>query len=283
MTRTITTTAQNLLSSQLPPLPVTQLQGASAYPDQATFTSSDNAQGVRSTRSDKLTIIPTQAGELTLPAVTLSWWDTATDTQREAMIPAVTLTVQSALGASPASLPATTTETATIVTDDVTATAATDHRWLLVSIVLLLLWLCTLYGYLRLKGVFNKPSGNNKQTNKEDKKLRSERQAFKQLQQACQHNDPQQTRDPLLQWAKIYWPETDIHSLQDIGIQCPALAESLRVLDGVLYGGEDKDWQANTLLTTIVSVRRQQKSKPEDKPSLPPLYAKDSGKKTEDR
>jgi hypothetical protein len=67
ITRTISVTAISLLDSQLPPFNFPSIPGAKLYPDQGNTESSVSAQGVTSSRSGSIAIIPTVAGTLLLP------------------------------------------------------------------------------------------------------------------------------------------------------------------------------------------------------------------------
>ena len=193
MTRTIITTAQNLAGSQLPPITFTQLNGAKVYHDQGLIESTDNAQGISSTRTDSVAIIPTAVGALELPELRLSWWDTTSQQQRETIVPATTITIKPALDAQ-ASLSITanpnsdphTAPTAAADTILATEKKVTDKKqatiWMIVSLLLLLLWLSTVYFHLRYRQRHRKPPAESSN----EVTAASEKAAFKQLQMACQ-------------------------------------------------------------------------------------------------
>jgi hypothetical protein len=56
---------------------------------------------LKSYRTEQYTLIPQGSGELTLPEISVVWWDTATEERREARVPARSLEILPALS-SPA-------------------------------------------------------------------------------------------------------------------------------------------------------------------------------------
>lgn len=93
VTRTINMTALGLLGSALPELKVPKIQGMKVYPDQAEVDAIQHAQGVQSSRTEAQALVAISAGTVTLPALSVKWWDTINDVEREANISARTLTI----------------------------------------------------------------------------------------------------------------------------------------------------------------------------------------------
>ncbi|BBP42343.1 hypothetical protein THMIRHAT_00890 [Thiosulfativibrio zosterae] len=97
LTRTIKLNALGQLGSQLPALAFENQTGLQIYPDQPQTHEQAALDGYRSEKLFKMAIIPTQAGTLTLSAITLNWWNTQTQTLETAQLPAKTLQVLPAL------------------------------------------------------------------------------------------------------------------------------------------------------------------------------------------
>ena len=97
LTRTLKLNAIGQLGSQLPAIAFENQAGLQIYPDQPQTHEQPALDGYRSEKLFKMAIIPTQAGTLTLPAITLNWWNTQTQTLETAQLPAKTLQVLPAL------------------------------------------------------------------------------------------------------------------------------------------------------------------------------------------
>ncbi|MEZ5455560.1 MAG: hypothetical protein R3F04_05535 [Lysobacteraceae bacterium] len=107
----LTVTARGLVPAQLPELELPDIDGAAIYPDQSATRDRSDADGLGAERMRSFAIVPQRAGELTIPAIRLQWWDVNADAARTAEVPARSIRVVPAAGAeSPsAPLPAATT------------------------------------------------------------------------------------------------------------------------------------------------------------------------------
>ena len=88
VTRTISIDAKGLAASHLPEPGMAEPDNASIYPDQPVSENRTDGGWVYGHREQRMTIVPTAAGTLTLPAVNLNWWDTKAGQQRVATLPA---------------------------------------------------------------------------------------------------------------------------------------------------------------------------------------------------
>ncbi len=104
LTRTIRLKARGASPNQLPPLDPPPVEGLRQYAEDsrtdATLLDGEGAAVLTKTFS----VVPSASGSLTLPALTVPWWNTATNRQETATLPAVTLQVRPAAG-SPAPTP----------------------------------------------------------------------------------------------------------------------------------------------------------------------------------
>ncbi|MCY4363069.1 MAG: BatD family protein, partial [Gammaproteobacteria bacterium] len=87
VTRTLALSAQGLTSSQLPELEELFPGDFRQYPDMPVLENTGSADGMTAVRRQKSAIIPAQAGEYTLPEISLPWWNTETQTMENAVLP----------------------------------------------------------------------------------------------------------------------------------------------------------------------------------------------------
>lgn len=93
LTRTIRLKARGASPNQLPPLPVTEVDGVRQYQDdsQTGRVTIDGESGAELVET--LSVVPARPGAFTLPAVEVGWWNLATGRQERATLPPVTLQV----------------------------------------------------------------------------------------------------------------------------------------------------------------------------------------------
>jgi hypothetical protein len=98
----MTLQATGLPYEALPALSLPDLKGATVYPDKPVTGTRNDGQWLIGRRQQNFAVVPSQAGALTIPAITLKWWNVQTGQAEEARIPAHTLTVLPAAGGQPA-------------------------------------------------------------------------------------------------------------------------------------------------------------------------------------
>ena len=250
LTRTLTLRAEGLASSQLPPLSLAEVPGLRRYPDQPRLESTLGETGLTGLREQREALVPTQAGELEIPALEVVWWNLASDRLERATLPARHFSVQ----ADPLlEAPAASGET--------DASAAHLWPWQLSTAVLGLTTLLgfSLWWHARRQPAIPRtlPSAANA------------RSLLDELRRACQANDPQATRQALDAWARAQ-PET----LAEMAARCVPLSDALDGLNGVLYGESGQQWDGQQLWQAI----RDLPPRPDGTPAsngnggLPPLY-----------
>ncbi|MBX2879460.1 MAG: BatD family protein [Granulosicoccus sp.] len=92
--RRIRIIATDQQAAAIPPLQIPSAEGVRTYPGAAQLETSKRDNGLTGTRLEVLTLLPSEAGQLTLPAITVDWWDTRNRAWRHAELPAQTITVQ---------------------------------------------------------------------------------------------------------------------------------------------------------------------------------------------
>jgi hypothetical protein len=153
LTLTVRLKAQGLAFEQLPELKLPTIDGAEIYPDKETTQNRDDGNWIYGQRERKFAIVPSRAGKLALPELSIAWWDTAHNRAEVSSVPAQTIDVLPALaGAAPeparpaVAQPAEPTAAqqappavALTTTSDVDA-----NRWRILASAVLALWLLTI-------------------------------------------------------------------------------------------------------------------------------------------
>lgn len=162
LTRTIKLRAQGLGFEQLPELELKAPAGAEVYPDKPETRTRDDGNWLYGERTRKFAIVPTQPGTLSVPAVEVQWWNTATDQIETASLPAREITVTGvARATSPAapangpqlpSTPASDTPATTVVYPS-TSSGAELRFWRWSTLLLGTLWVLTLLMWRRSRNL----------------------------------------------------------------------------------------------------------------------------------
>ena len=279
VTRTVTMQAEGVLSTILPALPTTELQGVKIYPEQADTSSAPSDQGIVSTRTESQALIATQTGAIKLPAIDITWWDVEAEEVRVTTLPARTIEVT---GTSSRPQTDSTTaspeirQTAEAPPLSLAQSGSVNRTWQWIAIAFFCLWLVTavalIWILLTRKG--NQPAPQNQTDNKPAFSAALLKEARKQLQTACQNNDAKQARSALINLFKQHHQNAGIRNLQDVEdiVETEALRASIRELDAVLYRGESgKQWSPNNLQKAVDSALNKPAAK-KQKQVLEPLY-----------
>ncbi len=294
ITRTITITALGVTGEQLPEPKLADPEGFKLYPDRAqsvTQNLSDNIQGEKTLR---LAYMPTQSGKHILPAFSIHWWDTVTDSARIATLPERTIEVLP--GTSPShqphaapdfsghsetdmpntrqNAPATPFFQPDRSAADAAGLPARHTGWFWATLLFAMLWLVTLGFLWRTR---HRPSQPGVATATTPGDSPNARDARKRFLAACRDGNPQQARYHLLKWAAAHWPDSPPKGLDELAIRLnDTHARSvLQQLDRVLYQQHDDDWDGSALgklLAELPKHGRESKSA-SDKRALPGLYS----------
>lgn len=278
-TRTLTLMANGLAASNLPTVDNHLPDKLKQYPDQPELQETNNENGFVGVRREKMAIIPTEAGDYILPAIKIPWWNTVTDKLEIAELPERSIHVNVSETSPEPAAPVkniqqqqTEKEVATIVEDKeedvINATEAlTDPAlWKWISLLLFILWVITLFVFWKSK---RKLSVLDDQSATE----LSVRYYLKQLKQACRNNDAVVTKQVLLDWAKVMWPDENINSINSIKSFCDKdLQSKIDQLNVYLYGKTESQWSGAAFLKSFESQSFDKKVTTEVKSKLEPLY-----------
>jgi len=290
ITWSYTIKAIGLTATQLPALLPANSEGLKFYPDTAKSENSFNQQGIIGLRTQKIAILPTKVGHLTLPELKLSWWNTKDNTAQELVLQERTIEVLPSLDENQITVPANNATNADAVLESLpkaeqnqaatsenapdsneTVTEKLDaNAWKMISIISLLLWIITaLFLALRNRLIFNQP----KQSKVTQHKALT---TIDDIRRACKQNSAAKTKQAILNWCSTKEQLKSIHSLGELSkiVGKGALADQLKLIERSLYGAAKSDWEGKELLTQLQSLNQLTKKPAEqiDNKQLPPLH-----------
>lgn len=98
LTITLAITAAGQPADALPEPELPPIAGARVYPDQTRDATDDHGEWLQGTRTRSFAIVPNRDGALTIPAITLNWWDVGKDRAEQASVPSHILMVSGVTG-----------------------------------------------------------------------------------------------------------------------------------------------------------------------------------------
>lgn len=271
ITRTLTLKADGLSAAQLPALPMPQGDGFKTYPDQPRLNDKRGSQGINGTRQEKIAIIPTRPGELTLPAIEIPWWNVNRQQREVATLPARTVQVQPGVGGAQATSSITQPDTNTVTAETRAAPAGTTDQatpgiYLWLSLFFAAAWLTTSLAWVvsrrrtaLLRGRPTTPGAKH---------------CLGAVKKACERNDPHGTKRALLEWGAAFWPAAPPASLGDIGRRLDEDVQGeIESLNQTLYGSRQTGWRGDGLWQSLKKASANHaKRDRSDNQVLLPLY-----------
>ncbi len=282
ITRTITVTAQGLQAAQIPPLNMQNIANAQQYPDQAGTSDEPSLDGIAGTRVESVAIIASAGDSLQLPEIRLPWWNTKTNKQEVAVIPAKQLPLQGGSAVQPTAPPAaaTTIDSTTAPARDSTQAPSlkASKFWVYSATLLALAWSLTLFYTFYLRQQLRRPA-----TTEVSPMNNSEAQAFAKIAAACEQRQPTALRTALIEWARIFWNSDAISALSDISQRCSDsdLQTQLVELDRTMYStaASATSYDFSSLNNALQQWHKKQQQRRKHRPEqiLPPLYNSAAG------
>ena len=287
LTRTLTLTADGVSLGQLPELAMPEVPGLRIYPDDAETRETATAEGVRSISTRKFAIIPTRAGDFSIPKLELQWWDVVSDSQRVATLPEHHLKVSGTTVQAPTTRQqpvASPRETATGQAESTGSQSgkpvspALEERmpadvgyWLIAgNLLFLILWLVTLVAWWRDRRQRRHHEGHAGTAVAEPVR---ERLLWKALHRAAASGDAEKMRDAVLDLAPLLWPDDPPHSLEGMARRAGGpLADELNRLSRQLYGGGGESWNGACIERELGKLRGTTEKREAGPGALRPLF-----------
>ncbi|MEJ2032287.1 MAG: BatD family protein [Deltaproteobacteria bacterium] len=286
VTRTVTIAATGQNGAALPELAPAGVDGFKVYPDKSEVKSESQNGTICGTSRQKVAFIPVKPGTFTLPAVNLTWWDVKEKRQREASLPARTITVlpgggQFAAAAPPPAKPQQepqkteppVVKAKSLPVPVVQPAAARQFPWPLIALGLGAGWLFTLLLWARTHR-----RSRQKKTTPPAQPAPSAATPVgdprKEFLAACKSGDARRARHSLLQWAAQFWPNDPPKGLSDLAARMEGeqAAREIAELDRFLFGSQPDPWDGHKLASLLRRFPVTTSREPGKKTLLPPLY-----------
>jgi hypothetical protein len=269
ITLDLTLRGKGVSSAQIPNLELNPIKGLKYYPDQAQTTEQKGDTGLIGVRQQSTAIVATKNGNFTLPEIRIPWWNTKRQQLEYAVLPAQRLS-SSGMTKSNSQPESKVDQELTNLKEEPeisptsnTKSTESSNLWMIISLVLMLLWIGTLYLWFTARST---PIETTVKTTHKASSFSNKR-----LKLACRANSPEEARMQILLWAKHQW-QKPYSSLTEVAHQCgdEALSSALLELDYTLYSETGNSaWQGEYLWQLIDGYKGiPTKSKGE----LPPLY-----------
>ncbi|MEX1221820.1 MAG: BatD family protein [Idiomarina sp.] len=293
VTLTYMLTAVGVKPEQLPELDIPEINGARSYPEQPEVNSFVRNGTSISQVTQQVAIIPNQAGELVIPAQSLTWFNTRTDKSAVIEIDEQRLQVagisisESAPRTRSTNTTATTTEVATPNQNTSEPLPATENLtwWQWLAGISIALWLLTVavFGYAWQRGWLAQgktPANLNAANGHQSKAQNTSQSTSKQwraLQRACKANQPREVSQYLLAWGQSrFTPAPATLTQLAEHLASPQLNKEIERLQRQLYASSAQaDWQqGKALYQALHNALANDVATPNDSAKLPPLYGR---------
>ena len=253
VSRIISMTAKGLTRPQLPMLEELNLENAKTYVDPPVVDERFTKNGIISSNSTTIGIVPTQADPILLREIRIPWWNTRTNMEEVAIIPSRTYSVETTQNGQ--IFPIKTLSEPTLPEIDIKP-QSNSMSWGLISLIIILTGY-SLFASLQwlkmdkeLAHLKVKNSNYPKETNESNEKA-----AFHKLKHACLNHNAADTHRFLALWGRTKFKTKSLQELQN-RLQEHSFKDEVDKLERALYAKEKKStWQGNNLLKLVTRLR----------------------------
>ena len=282
VTRTISISAKGLTAAQIMPLSFSESDDYKIYPDQPQLDDSADASGVTGIRRESFALVPNRPGEISLPAVTLRWWDSGKQRMQTATLDPVTLQVAAAEVSeiNPYnSAPATAAPTNRLPLETPLVAPKSLLEELLSSLLLQIslasnLLLVALLAIIWLRRS-STPAPRTDFSGLDSAPLEL-KQLLTNIERAARKSDLAPMRDSLLAWGRCVFPQQKIKTLAEIAslLDDVQLQQQFDLLDQALYNNSTGQQPDLKLLVNLVrnGIVPRSKKTTSDRAEVKPLY-----------
>ena len=257
ITRTITLTAAGVSSEQLPAIALTLPKGLKVYPDQAELHSSLNKGRIISQSVRNFAIVASRAGEYTLPALNIPWWNTVTNLMESATLPAQTITVkpnENMDTITPATSQTAQGEASQRAPETLIIEKSPWLQWLFLA-----LWILTCIAWITQYFWSRREKANL--TNDNDGHQVND--VHLAMLAACKKNNGAQVMNLLLPWTKSIGKTQAFNNISDAKVYFndDAFSQAVDDLYACFYGNNVQSttpWQGNQLLQALSTIYKTQ-------------------------
>jgi hypothetical protein len=245
ITRTIRISAQGLTGAQILPLTIAPSSQYKLYPDQPQLDQQVSSNGLLGTRTESLALVPNQAGEITLPAIEMRWWDTVNQRMQTASLPGKTVQVSANTTINNAPV-VPNNQLLTMEPLNLNAEAAKVEN----TAPSMLVKLSLAFNALLLAAIAALVAGRRRQqtatqasSEVQTSALLNLKQQLKAIEMQAKQNNLMGMRDAILSWGQCLFAETPPTTLKQLStlLDDTELQEQFAQLDRQLYKGKTDD------------------------------------------
>ncbi|MEW5835997.1 MAG: BatD family protein [Pseudomonadota bacterium] len=274
--------ATGLSFEALPALTLPTLDGATAYPDKPVTGNRVDGGWIVGHREHRFAIVPGRAGTLTIPAITVKWWNVVTRQAETATIPAHSINVLPAIGAaaptgrpapaaSAPAAPAMDGRPATVPAPESTTAAGTSSPWKWVALAIGALWMLTLAALLLRRRRIRRPAVPAGATPRVPPPTKERREYFLR---AVRTGDVAVQARTLLAWAQAERPGLRHLEAVAVALDSDEQRAAIASLERARYAGTATGPSAAALEAAFARgfVWRDEREAGSAAEPLPPLY-----------
>ncbi len=261
VSRNIYLQATGVDDNQLPEIKFENVPDIKQYPEKPQISTHVENHKIIALEKIVDVYIPSKAGQVTLPEISVPWFNTKTRQMEKAVVPAMTVNVRNGKTVPTQTMPAASEpliESAAPQTLPQPVIKPTVNLWLLLGGAFVAgALLCLLI--VKLWSVVSSYAGKD---------------AAKAVLRASAQKDLRAVRDYLLEWAAKRYPDRRILSLQDVDAAADdkAFRCELDKLTEALYAKDSKNWNNFLFAKVFQNINKQKKGRPAVDTPLPKLY-----------
>ena len=262
LVRTVVLQALAAPAQLLPTLQFKSDHQFSVYPEKGEDQNAIRDKNIAGRTTFKVTYLLNKSGHITLPAIEVPWFNTATGKEEIASLPARTLMIEPKahrdkdlnLNSTPV---AKDKETISPNSPKPRGVKSLLPWWIAIGFAFL--WVGTLllwwfrYGFSRRRQRLSVLNG---------------------LRVACLNHQPEKARLELLRWAALQWPDTPCYNLTDLARAShdSGFKEQLRLLSEALYSSKkDTCWRGEALWHCVMTFHQSNAKGKPNRHGLPPM------------
>lgn len=275
LTRTLIMRAEGVMDTQLPRINVPAIDGLSLYAEEPVLGMGANDDSLVAEQRINWALIPQRSGTLTLPEISIEWFNTRTGEVEVTQLPAETIEVSPASSSSSTaginqsssnSQAGALSESAApdALQDEIALNEGTQSsdsliqpsaisdntqfdlgssvgKWRIAAMSMLVLWLLTaLAWWYQRKGSMAAPAGTGSikaSANGAIDALRGKLAPMSDIEKSCQQGHLPDIKRSLLDWARHQWPDKTPATLDALQARLPAgtASDKLSMLQSALY------------------------------------------------
>lgn len=273
ITRTITLSAVDVAENQLPEITLKFPSSLRLYQEQPQAKSAERNGHIIAQKVFTTAVIATESGEVSLPEVSLPWWNSKTNQLATAVLPAKTFIVSPAANSQSAkSTPATNPDNiTTTLPKSLTqqSTAINNWAWTYSTSSILAIWIITLLVFYML-WQYRQPASPAPSA------IAVAKFNSQALKAACQNNIPKTAKKELLRWGYRQFNQqfTSLSQLTE-QLNSTALVAEINQLNAALYADNVDSWQGKGLWQQW-QLFKPDMTKTNNSADLAPLYPNNS-------